>query len=512
MPFTEPRTPSRGWVLAAAGALAVSALVAWLTAATIGGVERDNFALTADSFTDNLQGTVEDLGFQMTAFGAVVSSLGSDPDEAVRFLVSLSTTSAPGSGLIGGRVFRGVAFVPVGATGPSVTIPEGLPVAALRPGRRAAMVPSMFDEAGVTSLVYQATFPIRGASGPVGTVVVMFDPVELIEMNLDSVGDGYLAATVVDTSAEQNLVLVDVPPAAITPSEAYEMDVLGRTWSVVVRPGPAYPTSGVGPAVAMVIVFGLIVAGLLLATGVVDRKRREHERERIRLAEEHIASNNRLVASVSHELRTPLTAVHGFAAELTAVLEAAGEDLAEMAKIITEQSAEMTHMLDDLLVAGRSDSAQIPIVLEPVRLVTLVEGVLGSMGHGTAALVVADPSAVASADAHRLRQILHNLIENARVHGGPSLRVEVRGGSRPGVVVADDGDGIPDGLVDSVFAPFEGLARHREGPTGVGIGLSVARELARRMGGDVSYRRQEGWTIFEVALSPARPTAVSDVA
>ncbi len=512
MPFNEPRWPSKGWILAAAGALVVSALVAWVTASTIGGAERDNLGLTADSFADNLEGTVEELGFQMTAFGAVVSSLGSHSDEAIRFLVSLSSTSGPGSGLIGGRVFRGIAFVPAGTNEPSVTIPEGLPVPEIRPARRAAMVPAMFEEAGTTSLVYQAMFPIRGVDAPVGTVVVMFDPVELIEMALGSVGDGYLAATVVDTTAEGNLVLVDTPPAVVSPSERYELDVLGRTWVVVLRPGAAYPRSGVGPAVAMVVVFGSIVAGLLAAMGVVDRKRRAHERERVRLAEEHIASNNRLVASVSHELRTPLTAVHGFAAELSAVLEAAGEDLAEMAKIITEQSAEMTHMLDDLLVAGRSDSAQIPIVLEPVRLVTLVEGVLAAMRQGPAALVVADPSAVASADAHRLRQILHNLIDNARVHGGPSLRVEVRGGARPGVVVADDGDGIPDGLVDAVFAPFGGLARHREGPTGVGIGLSVARELARRMGGDVTYRRHAGWTRFEVTLAPARPTAISDVA
>ncbi len=118
------RLPSTGWIVAAGGALAVTVLVAWLTASVIGEAERNNFELTADAFVDQVEGAIADVGYQMTAFGTFMAALDADPDTGVRSLATFVAGGAPGRGLIGSRVFRAVGYAPVGETIPSVRAPD----------------------------------------------------------------------------------------------------------------------------------------------------------------------------------------------------------------------------------------------------------------------------------------------------------------------------------------------------------------------------------------------------
>jgi signal transduction histidine kinase len=105
------------------------------------------------------------------------------------------------------------------------------------------------------------------------------------------------------------------------------------------------------------------------------------------------------------------------------------------------------------------------------------------------------------ADPRRLRQILRNLLSNAYRYGGDSVRVVARC-DHVGVAIeiADNGDGIPPDLRERVFEPYE-TAHTAVGVTGsVGLGLTVSRELARLMAGDLTYERADDRTIFRLTL------------
>jgi hypothetical protein len=71
------------------------------------------------------------------------------------------------------------------------------------------------------------------------------------------------------------------------------------------------------------------------------------------------------------------------------------------------------------------------------------------------------------------------------------------------VVVADNGDGVPDEDAGHIFDPYYRAHSSESQPAALGIGLSVARQLAILMNGDLAYRREDGWTIFELTLPAA---------
>ena len=107
----------------------------------------------------------------------------------------------------------------------------------------------------------------------------------------------------------------------------------------------------------------------------------------------------------------------------------------------------------------------------------------------------------AFADGVRFRQVLRNLLTNARRYGGGSVYVEV--GTRRNLVtiaVVDDGEGAPDDRIGAIFEPYERAHSEPTQPGSVGLGLSVARQLTRMMGGDLAYARVDGTTRFEMSV------------
>jgi signal transduction histidine kinase len=108
------------------------------------------------------------------------------------------------------------------------------------------------------------------------------------------------------------------------------------------------------------------------------------------------------------------------------------------------------------------------------------------------------------ADPRRLRQVLRNLVSNAHRYGGNQIFVDVASEeSFVALQVRDNGSGIPDELQSRVFEPYQ-TAHERVGVTGsVGLGLTVSRQLARLMGGDLTYHRVEEWSVFRLTLPAA---------
>jgi len=239
--------------------------------------------------------------------------------------------------------------------------------------------------------------------------------------------------------------------------------------------------------------WGLLAAGNDIRASAAKTERLSREKDEL------LDAKDRFVASVSHELRTPLTAVVGLARTLAeaqpAMLEAERQELLEL---VADESEQVAALVDDLLVIARLQGGTLSIDSESVEISPLV--VHASRIWDRPVAVTCGPKRVWG-DPVRIRQIVRNLVSNARRYGGPNLEVDVvADGGWVAVQVRDDGDGVSAARADEIFEPY-GRAHHRPGRTdSVGLGLTVSRELAELMGGSVDYSRRDGWTIFELRL------------
>ena len=207
-----------------------------------------------------------------------------------------------------------------------------------------------------------------------------------------------------------------------------------------------------------------------------------------------VNAHKSLLANASHELRSPL-------ARIRVATEMLGTGAKPALRAGLERDiAELDALVDEILLASRLDSVAALDAREQVDLLALaaeecarVEAVL----DGEPASVEGDP--------RLLRRLVRNLLENARRHGGAPIDVTVgkRGGEAL-VRVCDRGPGVPDPERERIFEPFYRLAGAREREGGVGLGLALVRQIARKHGGDATCRpRDGGGSCFEVIL-PAR--------
>lgn len=257
------------------------------------------------------------------------------------------------------------------------------------------------------------------------------------------------------------------------------------------------------PADSLLLV--VVVVVLTAIPTVWTQLRAGGEMHRMRARQEELSvdkdrlldDKDRFLASVSHELRTPLTAVIGLAHTLAEGGEMLSDhEKAEFLKIMLDQGEEVAAIVDDLLVAARAETGHLSLVIQDVDMVTELSAIVDAsvvVAHDGALPVVADPI--------RTRQILRNLLSNAARYGGDNVRVRMSTADQIGVVsVEDDGPPIDEEELDVIFAAY-GRAHQRPGRTdSVGLGLTVSRQLARLMGGDVVYCHEDGWSRFVLTL------------
>ncbi len=234
-----------------------------------------------------------------------------------------------------------------------------------------------------------------------------------------------------------------------------------------------------------------------LATDVTERERAN---ERLR---DLVRSKDELVATVSHELRTPLTAVIGFAHELRDGLgRFSPEEVQSLVALIGDQAVEVSDLVEDLLVASRVEWGDFVVVHEAVDLWCEVEAVLGARRVDSE--VAADRTAEEAkvlADPTRVRQIIRNLITNADRYGGPHIMIRAeKGPDTWSLSVIDDGEGVPEAYRERIFEPYFQAHRRQNRTESVGLGLTVSRQLAQIMDGDLSYRCEEGRSHFTLTL------------
>ncbi len=205
--------------------------------------------------------------------------------------------------------------------------------------------------------------------------------------------------------------------------------------------------------------------------------------------EDLVNAHRMLLANTSHELRTPL-------ARIRLGLELFKKDGDPRQKQGLEHDiAELDGLLDEILLASRLEVNPALQEREDVDLLALTAE---EAAHYDECEIGGDPVTVRG-EARLLRRLIRNLLENARRHGKPPVRVEVRrDGAHATIDVIDCGVGIPPSERERVFVPF--YRRHGES-AGSGLGLSLCRQIARLHGGDVVVApRADALSCFRVTL------------
>ncbi len=210
------------------------------------------------------------------------------------------------------------------------------------------------------------------------------------------------------------------------------------------------------------------------------------------------------VGRIVEELRVPVAVLVGLVQRLPAPSDAAGDDALQ---VLDAEVHRLGRVVDDLWVSAQEQSSDLPVNPKRFELSSLVREVHGALRPHVDVEASVDLSPVpVFADPKCVTQIARNLIVNADLHGGQhvSIRTLIQDGE--GVFeVRDDGEPLSPEQRVSIFEPYArsgGASRHR----GIGLGLTVARRLAQRMGGNLTYDHFGGWAIFKVRL-PMAPAA-----
>uniref|UniRef100_A0AAU1ZRY5 histidine kinase n=1 Tax=Streptomyces sp. NBC_00093 TaxID=2975649 RepID=A0AAU1ZRY5_9ACTN len=223
------------------------------------------------------------------------------------------------------------------------------------------------------------------------------------------------------------------------------------------------------------------------------------------------ASEERLrsfAADASHELRTPVASIRGHAELALLHPDPVPRKVVRALERIEAEAARMGEMVDDLLLLARLDAGR-PLERRPVDLTRLVlDSVTDAQAAGPGhhwTLELSEEPVTVPGDAHRLHQVLANLLANARLHTpvGTTVTVSLRTDAGTAVLkVHDDGPGVAEDIRPKVFERFTHADRRRtEGAgTGTGLGLSIVAAVAEAHEGSVRLGSRPGSTTFTVRL------------
>jgi signal transduction histidine kinase/DNA-binding response OmpR family regulator len=263
----------------------------------------------------------------------------------------------------------------------------------------------------------------------------------------------------------------------------------------------------------LAVLFGVLSLLLLLQYLVVrhlDRRLQHKEtalatrNAELTVALEESRQANRVksefISTVSHELRTPLTAINGALGLMAG--GAVGEippAVGQMVGMAHKNGVRLAHLIDDLLDMEKLMAGKLRLVMTAQPLMPLVQqavadnqayaerhGVRLQLGQRLDGIQVA-------VDAHRLQQVLANLLSNAAKYSPAGTAVEVGVGNGDGegtvrVSVRDHGPGVPDAFRQQVFEKFsQADASDTRQKGGTGLGLAISRELIERMGGRIGF-------------------------
>lgn len=267
---------------------------------------------------------------------------------------------------------------------------------------------------------------------------------------------------------------------------------------------------GLGASYLTAARFTLPVEQLMLSSAV-NRVRRRNAEEALALTAEDLRRAARFSADASHQLKTPVAVLRAGLEELAAKERLSKSATREVQSLIA-QSSRISGLIDDLLLLSRMDAGRLEIQFASIDLVRLIEGALDDRS------VRPDPYRLrvetempaqlpVRGEARYLALLLENLVENAgkynRPGGGIRIRAQRRGDWVELHIANTAAQPIPEAVRVRIFDRFH-RGNMGEDVPGYGLGLNLARELARLHRGELELLRSDAeWTEFCVRLLPA---------
>lgn len=506
------------WFVAALVVVVGSVLIAsWLNTTAV-KVDRDTLDRGADAVESNIEEQIRVLALAGTGTQSLVGESLEETDlsrmvqqidvSLFRTLVAIVSYPITADGAGPGE-FMVLDLMPLDFPAPPIDASVQDVERLLETGE--AFLSAPVPTSSPDRLDYVVAMPVEADSG-MTLVGVIFRVDVMLESAVEGAGEGQYAAIATDPRHDDQLIAQVDQPVGEGGVVRSPSGLKGQI-ELTVFPGPEFPFAQSAWISGLVVGAGILLALLLVWMARMAKARSEDLAERLRLAEELNESKDRFLATVSHELRTPLTVVLGVAAEIGPSWEDFdASDRQDLLTMMTEQAAEAANIVEDLLVAARSDPSQLRLAMEPTELRPHIEYALASLPREALDRVRWSPTSQAVlADTTRLRQIIRNLLENAVKYGGADIEIEAtQQGEWVVVAISDSGHSIAEDDIQRIFEPYERTeTSSTESPTGVGIGLYVSRLLAQLMGGDLECVRRDSGTVFILRLSRSDPVSVA---
>ncbi len=291
-------------------------------------------------------------------------------------------------------------------------------------------------------------------------------------------------------------------PEDTSPASRIQLSRPLSAWSLEL-----YRSDGAGSIAGRGVLMTIIASSLALAlvfVGFGIFLYRENSRE-LRESARRVS----FVNQVSHELKTPLTNIRLYAELLDRRIDEDDSQARGYAGIIVSESRRLSRLIGNVLSLGRQREKRLTLHRRAGCIDSVIEGVLEQFRpalrtSGIAVLTDLQAIGNVSLDADLLEQVLGNLISNVEKYAASGEQLAIASRQRDGVTtltVEDRGPGIPDSEKARVFEPFYRINTSLvEGVSGTGIGLSIARDLARLHGGDLKLMPSEMGAKFELTL------------
>jgi signal transduction histidine kinase len=270
---------------------------------------------------------------------------------------------------------------------------------------------------------------------------------------------------------------------------------------------------GAAGAAGRFTLFTGVLAVTLVLIGLGYYLYREQSRE-MRDAAQRV----NFVNQVSHELRTPLTNIRMYAELLDDELADSDPKARKYIDVISVESSRLSRLITNVLSFAQAQRGKLQMNFRPGSVDPIVSRCLEVFKPALSARNVnidlqTNASTTVLMDEEALEQILNNLLSNVEKYGMAGGRLEIRTRQeqdRTTITIRDFGPGIPKAEWERVFQPFYRISsKITDGVAGAGMGLGIARDLARRHGGDVTLVPVDQGACFEIALTTQRPETQS---
>lgn len=296
-----------------------------------------------------------------------------------------------------------------------------------------------------------------------------------------------------------------------------ELPVIARDGKKIIVLINATPRRNVRHEIIGVFLVGQDITALTLYRESLETSVRERTQEleaALRKEKELVSVKTRFAAMVSHEFRTPLSTIKISANHLRRYRSRLSSvEIDGKLAVIDEQVVHMTHMLEDVLMIGKSDEGRIAINSQRVDIMRFVESIKAQVenqfknSHEVKCSFELLHGEI-NADLDLLRNIFINLLSNAIKFspGKQHVYLDVAGrADRVVFKVIDKGIGIPPSDADRIFNPFDRGGNTTSIP-GTGLGLSIVKKALDMMHGEITFSSSPSGTTFVVSLPVESPT------